>query len=123
MMMKNLTISAAILLVVSAVLFGCMGQSSTSTTTTTVPTGPTAEVSIAGFAFTPSALTISAETTVIWTNNDSVTHTVTSTSGPVSFESGAIASGGTYSFKFSSIGTYTYKCSIHATMTGSVIVQ
>lgn len=108
-----------------AALFGCMSQANNSaaTTTTTLPSGPTASVSLTGLAFNPAAITISAGTTVIWTNNDSVTHNVTSTSAPVAFNSGDFGPGGVYSHKFTTVGTYEYQCTIHPNMTGSVTVQ
>jgi plastocyanin len=122
-----LLVLPGVLLTAGWIFFGCASQNpsynDTTTTTLQLPTGPTASVNIASFAFSPAAITISQETTVIWTNNDPTTHTVTSTAGPVSFNSGAIASGGTYSLKFSTTGSYTYKCSIHPSMTGSVTIN
>jgi plastocyanin len=60
-------------------------------------------------------------TTVTWTNNDSVTHTVTADAG--AFDSGALSPGHTYSFTFRTSGTYSYHCSIHRSMTATIIVQ
>lgn len=84
-------------------------------------------VSIAGMAFTPSSLTVAAGTTVTWTNSDAVAHTVTSDTAL--FDSGAISAsggyggGGTYSYTFTTAGTYNYHCSIHPMMTAKIIVQ
>jgi plastocyanin len=86
--------------------------------------GPTSHenlVSIVDFNFQPSSITVSVGTTVTWHNMGSVTHTVTSTSGL--FNSGNISPGGTFPFTFENAGTYTYHCSIHTSMTGTVIVQ
>ncbi len=61
---------------------------------------------------------------VKWTNKDPGPHTVTSDpAAPVSFGSGNLDSGGTYSFTFTQGGTYAYHCDYHATMHGTVIVQ
>jgi plastocyanin len=79
------------------------------------------EVSIKGMAFIPQSLTVALNTTVKWTNNDGTAHTVTSDEG--TFDSGSISDGGTFSFKFTSTGTFYYHCSIHSTMTGNIIVQ
>jgi plastocyanin len=79
------------------------------------------EVYIQNLAFSPSTITVSVNTTVIWTNFDQVAHTVTSDTGL--FDSGNIASSNTYSFKFTSAGTFTYHCKIHPSMTGTVIVN
>lgn len=81
----------------------------------------TVNVSISGYAFSPTPVTIQVGDTVKWTNNDGVSHTVVSDSSV--FSSGNIPSGGTYSYTFTAAGTYGYHCSIHTYMTGEVIVQ
>jgi plastocyanin len=79
------------------------------------------EVSIKGMAFNPATLTVPVNTTVKWTNNDGITHTVTSDTNL--FDSGNLASGNSFTFKFTSAGTYSYHCSIHPDMTATIIVQ
>jgi plastocyanin len=81
-----------------------------------------AQVSIRNFAYHPSPLTIKAGGTVMWTNDDSMTHTVTADDG--SFDSGftQLRPGGTFSHMFTAPGTYQYHCSIHTFMHGTVIV-
>ena len=97
--------------------------------TTTAPTAPTPtptgaaatlgpSVSIAGFAFSPGALTVPAGTTVLWANNDTVPHTVTGSG----FGSGDLANGATFRHTFATPGTYAYRCSIHPSMTATVTV-
>lgn len=84
--------------------------------------GPGAnEVFIQGMAFSPSSITVKAGTTITWTNQDAVTHTVTSNTGL--FDSGSIGSGGTFSYMFDTAGTYSYHCAIHPSMTAKVIVN
>jgi plastocyanin len=78
-------------------------------------------VSIASMAFSSSSLTVASGTTVKWTNNDAITHTVTADDG--TFDSGNIAPGGTYSHTFSGVGTYAYHCSIHPSMKGKITVN
>ena len=113
----------------SGLIIGCQSQApSVPSATTTASSGPTASapidfVDISGFAFNPSTITILKDTTITWNNNDGVAHTVTSTSGPVAFDSGTFSTGGTFSFKFSSVGTYEYHCSIHPSMTGTIVVR
>jgi len=75
-----------------------------------------------GMAFTPSTITVSAGTTITWTNNDGVVHNVTSNTSGL-FSSGSISPNGTYSHLFSTAGTFSYKCTIHPSMTGSVVVN
>jgi len=87
----------------------------------TTPTPAHDNVDISGFAFVPSTLTVSVGTTVTWTNNDSVSHTVTSNDNL--FESGNLAKGATFSHTFNQKGTFNYHCSIHPSMTGKIIVE
>jgi plastocyanin len=85
-----------------------------------------AGISISVYSFNPSAVSFPAANmvTVTWTNNDGVTHTVTSNGGVSSFtSSGYINPGMTYSVTFPSAGTYSYHCSIHTTMTGTITVN
>jgi plastocyanin len=83
------------------------------------PGGP--QLTIENFNFTPADITVAAGTTVTWTNNDDVQHTVTASDN--SFGSKALETGGAFSFTFTQPGTYSYFCSIHPFMTGRVTVQ
>ena len=83
----------------------------------------TVNVSIQGFAFSPQNLTVNVGDTVVWTQNDFTTHTVTSTASPFDLNSGNLGRTATYSHAFNSVGTFPYRCNIHTSMTGSVTVQ
>jgi plastocyanin len=72
-------------------------------------------------AFSPASVTVKVGETVTWTNKDSTTHTVTADKGE--FSSDPLSKGTTFTATFTTAGTYTYHCSIHPTMTGTVIVQ
>jgi plastocyanin len=96
---------------------------------TTAPASPTAvsgnsaAVTIQNFSFSPQVITVKVGTTITWTDKDTTAHTVTSLSGPTSFDSGHLTpSGGTFHFTFSQAGTYNYHCMIHPSMTATVIV-
>ncbi len=78
-------------------------------------------VSIAGFAFVPADLTITAGSTVTWKNNDTVAHTATGDAGE--FDSGNLANGASFAHTFNTKGTFTYHCAIHATMKATIVVQ
>jgi plastocyanin len=84
-------------------------------------TGAQAAVTIKDYAFTPATLTVAAGTTVTWTNNDAVPHTATASDG--SFDSGNLNPGQSFSFTFSTPGTYPYVCQYHAGMQGTIVVQ
>jgi plastocyanin len=93
-------------------------------TAQTSPPGEATEgtnVAIKDYAFSPATLTVAAGTTVIWTNNDAVPHTATASDG--SFDSGNLNPGQSFSFKFSTPGTYAYSCQYHAGMQGTIVVQ
>ena len=81
----------------------------------------TDSVSIKNFAFSPATVTVTAGSTVVWTNDDSIQHDIT-------FDGGSIASNvlnhnDTFSHTFPTAGTYHYICSIHPFMHGTVIVS
>lgn len=78
------------------------------------------EVSIKNFAFNPDPLNIKVGTTVKWTNEDSVVHNVISDSQV--FTSSELSQGDTFSFTFTTAGTFTYSCSHHPNMKGTIIV-
>lgn len=80
----------------------------------------TVDVSIPGFSFSPSTVTVNVGTTVRWTNNHSISHTTTSTTAL--WDSGILAQGEQFSHVFSSAGTFPYLCTLHLGMTGTVVV-
>jgi plastocyanin len=79
------------------------------------------EVLIDQFTFTPQRITVKAGTTVTWTNEDDVPHTIASSSKL--FRSKALDTGDKFSFTFTTPGTYEYFCSVHPHMTGAVVVE
>ncbi|VVE77789.1 cupredoxin domain-containing protein [Pandoraea sputorum] len=80
-------------------------------------------VHIDNFTFSPATLTVKAGTRVTWTNRDDEPHTVTSSSNPRTFASGALDTDGTFTFTFDKPGTYPYFCAIHPHMTGVIVVK
>jgi plastocyanin len=121
-------ISMSLLIVMTSISTSCTKSSmgdltGTGTTGGTKGTGGpgTNEVWIQSMAFTPSTITVTAGTTVTWTNQDMVVHNVVS--NPALFNSGSMANGATFSFKFSTSGTYSYSCTLHPSMVGTVVVN
>ena len=78
-------------------------------------------VNIKGFAYEPAAIDVAVGTTVTWTNNDSVPHTVTQDGG--GFASPVINSGESFSHTFDKAGTFAYHCEYHANMLGTITVK
>ena len=74
------------------------------------------------FGFSPQTLTVPVGMTVTWKNTTQVAHTVTSDDA-VTFDSGAIPAGGTFTFTFTKAGSYAYHCDISPYMTGTIIVE
>lgn len=94
------------------------GPTSDPATSITIPRG--AEI-LGTRAFNPDDLSVTAGTTVTWTNTDSITHTSTS-DGP-GWNSANIAPGGQFSTMFPTPGTFHYHCAIHPGMIGTVTVH
>lgn len=111
-----------LLAVISALFMGTACSDSSEDPYSNPGPGPSAnEVSIQNMAFSPQTLTISVNTTVKWTNKDAVTHTATSTTAV--FDSGNLSNGGTFSYKFTTAGTFNYYCKTHPAMTATIKVQ
>lgn len=85
--------------------------------------GDMVEVDIQDFAFQPASLTIAAGTTVTWTNQDDAQHDITPDEEGAGFaRSQLLSKGESYSFTFDTPGTYTYHCTPHPNMTGTITV-
>jgi plastocyanin len=78
-------------------------------------------VSIEGFAFSPATVTVQVGDSVTWTNADATAHTATAGDG--SFDTESIGPGESSTIAFDTAGTYAYVCSIHPTMSGTVVVE
>ena len=83
--------------------------------------GADASVSIQNMAFGPDTLRIAAGTKVTWSNADGMTHTVTELNAM--FDSGNLPSGKSFSYTFTTVGSFKYYCVIHPGMKGVVIVN
>ena len=84
-----------------------------------VAAGP--QVHIDNFQFSPATLTVPKGTTVTWTNQDDMVHTVTSATRV--FSSASLETDDIFAYTFTTPGTYTYFCKLHPHMTATVIVQ
>jgi amicyanin len=78
-------------------------------------------VTIDNFVFEPARVTVKAGTTVTWTNRDDIPHTVAAKERQ--FKSKVMDTDESYSFTFSTPGEYTYFCSLHPHMTGTIVVE
>ncbi|HEV8399568.1 MAG TPA: cupredoxin family copper-binding protein [Gemmatimonadales bacterium] len=78
-------------------------------------------VEMRAMAFAPTRIEVTAGTTVAWTNQDQLAHTITADDG--SWDSGPIAAGATWRHTFTTAGTYAFHCTPHPFMTGIVVVK
>jgi plastocyanin len=82
-----------------------------------------AVVVIKDVRFTTAQVRIGPGDAVTFDNRDNQPHTATSDSGaPMPFDTDSIAAGATKAITFERAGTYTYHCSFHPFMTGTVVV-
>jgi plastocyanin len=85
----------------------------------------TYRVSINNFQFSPQILDVKVGDTIIWTNNDSVAHTVNSDPHPVhtdhpSLNLGPMQPGESVTFIADAPGKWGYHCHYHPSMTGTI---
>jgi plastocyanin len=90
-----------------------------------VPAGAAeaAAVTIDNFTFNPAALTVTRGTHVVWTNRDDIPHTVTSAASPPAFRSHPLDTGDTFEAVFDKPGRFSYFCSLHPHMQGTIVVR
>ena len=84
--------------------------------------GTKKDVEISGFEFDPNTITVPKGASVVWTNKDSVRHTIVSDSGD-EINSDTLSQGESYVHAFNTAGIYEYHCGIHPSMKGKVIVE
>jgi plastocyanin len=82
------------------------------------------QATIKTFMFEPDPIEVDAGTTVTWTNEDDILHTVTSTkTAPARFDERLDGAGTTADVAFDEPGTFEYICAVHDGMEGSVVVR
>ena len=116
----------------AAALIGCGGGGSTAPAGTGgTPSGggtggtggsTSASINVDDNSFTPSATTVKVATTVTWTWIGSGTHNVTFQNAALGM-SDNLGSGGTFQKAFPNTGTFTYQCTNHVGMNGTVTVS
>jgi plastocyanin len=134
---EDLMLSLRLAVVPTLLMFaiGCGGGYSSPSTApspmpspSTPPSGssspvaiPVGAASLGKGAYVPDDLNVAVGSTATWTNTDSISHT--STSDAAGWDSGIVAPGGQFSFTFRAAGTFSYHCSIHPGMVGTVVVR
>jgi plastocyanin len=81
-------------------------------------------VAVLDNSYNPEPFTIAPGTIVVWTNRGHVAHTVTSDDPTAeAFDSNTMVPGKTFSHVFNHAGVFTYHCSLHDNMLGTIIVE
>jgi plastocyanin len=84
--------------------------------------GQSVQVLIHNFAYNPTPVNVPVGGSVVWVNNDNMTHTATADDD--SWDTGDIPAGASSSpVKFSSAGASGYHCDPHPAMKGTVQVS
>ena len=78
-------------------------------------------IEIKDFAFNPQTITVKSGQTITWINRDEEPHTVVSVEKQFK-KSSALDTDQTFTITAGAPGTYTYFCSVHPKMTGTIIV-
>jgi len=123
-MFYRVAAAAALLLITTA----CGSSSNPNNPTPSGGGGNGTPVSIVGnasnlttTAYAPNPVTVSVGGSVTWKNNDNTARTSTANNG--AWSSGSIAPGGSFTATFPTAGTFTYRCTFHPGMTGTVTVN
>lgn len=75
------------------------------------------------FSFQPREQVINADTPIRWVNRDAFPHAIAMQGGRPGSSPGLIDAGKDYTFVFREAGRFVYRCGVHPTMLGAVIVQ
>lgn len=92
------------------------------------PAAPTAAVTVETFTFSPDPLEVEAGTTITFTNEDAIDHTVTAGTReapePAMFDGALPEQGATFELTLDAPGTYDYFCQLHdgPGMTARIVV-
>lgn len=101
--------------------------SSVTPTTSDAPAEPEAKrprvvaVEIRLMKFNPASVELNAGDTIEWKNRDITPHTATAEDKK--FDSGPINANASWSYTFSNAGTFSYMCTFHPEMKGTVVVR
>ena len=121
-------VSAISSVVMIALLVGFFASSAVAVTFTPLPPHSSSSVQVlivetpVTWNYFPQNITVvvGMNNTVTWVSHSLAYDTVTALNG--TFSSGSIPPGGTYSYTFTTPGTFTYRCIYHPWMTGTIRV-
>ena len=126
-MMKPSSLLPLVIVVIgAAILVSACGSDSPSPTAPGPSTAADVTVTIqannASNSYAPNPVSMRVGQTIAWRNADSITHTATQDNG--GFNTGSVSAGATSAATMmNAAGTFTYHCTIHPGMVGTVTVQ
>lgn len=136
-LIANLVAILSIVVLLGDTTTDATAQNTTNATSTTTDKVQVSIVPGASFltddAYSPNPVEVTIGQTVVWTNDDTAFHTVTSgligaADAGKKFDSGLagptalISKGKTFEHTFDTAGEYPYFCTLHPAMVGTVIV-
>ena len=122
MFVSRSTIGLALLAAALALTAAACGSSSPAAPTVSADVTITMLGDRANQSYSPNPTTVRVGQTVAWKNNDTATHDATQDASR--FGTGTINAGATSSpLTMSAAGTFTYHCTIHPGMVGTLVVQ
>ena len=86
-----------------------------------IATGGT-RIEIKDFAFNPQTITVKSGEKITWINRDEEPHTIVSVEKQFK-KSSALDTDQEFTITAGAPGTYTYYCSVHPKMTGTIVIQ
>lgn len=89
--------------------------------TDTIATGGN-RIEIKDFAFNPQTITVKSGEKITWINRDEEPHTIVSVEKQFK-KSSALDTDQEFTITAGAPGTYTYYCSVHPKMTGTIVVE
>jgi len=79
-------------------------------------------IEIKDFAFNPQTITVKSGEKITWINRDEEPHTIVSVEKQFK-KSSALDTDQEFTITMGPPGTYTYYCSVHPKMTGTIVVE
>lgn len=118
---RALPVLVAVLMVALLVTAGCSESGAATQDPIPGSGGGDVMVEMVGSKFEPETVTVEAGGSITWVNLDSVSHNAVADDG--SWKTEIFSEGGSVTLTFDTPGTYSYVCTLHPRMVGTVIVQ
>lgn len=112
----------AVLLFILVVLNLCLAARANEMTNGVPVVENKNKIEIKDFAFNPQTITVKSGETITWINRDEEPHTIVSVEKQFK-KSPALDTDQQYTVTAGAPGTYSYFCSVHPKMTGTIVVE